>query len=113
MPAERAACIAGRKADRHETNRLRSQSHDHFFHALAERPNLDIIADACRSDHAAIADQHQPTNPEVIQLQLAYLAGISRHGAPVRRTQKLPLTVRRLSENRRATPAPIGVQRIE
>ena len=32
------------------------------------------------------------------EFQLPYLAGLSRHGAPVRRTQRMPLIVRRLSE---------------
>ena len=32
------------------------------------------------------------------EFQLPYRSGISRHGAPVRRTQRMPLTVRRLSE---------------
>ena len=31
------------------------------------------------------------------EFQLPYRAGMSRHGAPVRRTQRIPLTVRRLA----------------
>ena len=31
------------------------------------------------------------------EFQLPYRSGMSRHGAPVRRTQRIPLTVRRLS----------------
>src|SRR5580704_17287053 len=32
------------------------------------------------------------------EFQLPYRSGMSRHGAPVRRTQRMPLTVRRLSK---------------
>jgi hypothetical protein len=38
---------------------------------------------------------------------------MSRHGAPVRRTQRMPLTVRRLPFYRRATLAAIGEKGIE
>src|SRR6476661_5659640 len=32
------------------------------------------------------------------EFQLPYRSGMSRQGAPVRRTQRMPLTIRRLSE---------------
>jgi hypothetical protein len=38
----------------------------------------------------------QRVNRPKTEFQLPYRSGMSRHGAPVRRTQRMPLTVRRL-----------------
>jgi hypothetical protein len=47
------------------------------------------------------------------EFQLPYRLGMSRHGAPVRRTQRMPLTVRRLSFIRGAALATVGEKGIE
>src|SRR6266478_2179818 len=47
------------------------------------------------------------------EFQLPYRSGMSRHGAPVRRTQRIPLTVRRLSGIGGPRSPPTGEQRVE
>src|SRR5215510_10922868 len=47
------------------------------------------------------------------EFQLPYRSGMSRHGAPVRRTQRIPLTVRRLSGIGGPRSPRSGEQRVE
>jgi hypothetical protein len=47
------------------------------------------------------------------EFQLPYRSRMPRQGAPVRRTHRTPLTIRRLSQDRRTAVAAIGNQTIE
>jgi hypothetical protein len=55
----------------------------------------------------------QRVNRTKTEFQLPYRLGMSRHGAPVRRTQRMPLTVRRLSLTGGATLATVGEKGVE
>ena len=56
-------------------------------------PRLARVSKAA-SHTPSLLQRVKRTNTE---FQLPYRSGMSRHGAPVRRTQRIPLTVRRLS----------------
>jgi hypothetical protein len=72
-------------------------------------PRLSSVSNAA-SNTPSLLQRVKRTKTE---FQLPYRFGMSRHGAPVRRTQRIPLTVRRFALDRRPALAPVGEQGIE
>src|SRR5262249_42437852 len=79
--------------------------------ASCRREGLD--SPAFRTSHPTRPACSSAVKPTKTEFQLPYRSGISRQGAPVRSTQRIPLTVHRLSAMARTAFAAIRKRGVE